>query len=72
MPLNSDYIDWIHKIPSYHQCPSCSKGKLDTRVKRSFIVRNIFVWMDVKRFQCNCCGKKVYIKNQSESHQLDF
>ena len=72
MSASIEYEDWLHKIPIYHKCPCCEKGQLETRVKRSFIVRNLFVWMDVKRYQCNSCGRKVYIKNAPESHQLDY
>ena len=64
--------DWMKIIPVYHKCPHCTHGLLDTRIKRGYFVRNFFVWMNVRRYQCNCCGKKVYIKNHSQSHQLDF
>jgi len=67
-----DTPEWINVIPSYHKCPHCPQGKLDTRIKRGFFVRNIFIWMHVKRYQCNCCGRKVYIKSEAHHHQLNF
>jgi len=72
MPLDNNYEHWINKNPNYHKCPCCENGQLETRIKRSFIVRHLFVWMDVKRYQCNACRRKVYIKNAPENHQLDY
>jgi len=72
MDLDNEYESWIHNIPVYQKCPHCVNGRLDTRIKRGFIVKNFFVWMNVKRYQCNSCRKKVYIKNCPEHHQLDF
>ncbi len=65
--------DWINVVQTYYKCPHCEKGQLDTRVKRGFFVRNLFLWMNVKRYQCNNCEKKVYIKNNhSQKHQLNW
>ena len=71
MPQDNEPADWINVIPTYHKCPHCVSGQLDTRIRRGFFVRNFFIWMDVKRYQCNNCGKKVYIKNSSD-RQLDY
>jgi endogenous inhibitor of DNA gyrase (YacG/DUF329 family) len=62
---------WMNVIPKYHKCPHCSKGVLEQRIKRGFWVRNFFIWMHVKRYQCNTCQKRVYIKNDSpKNNQL--
>ena len=53
---------WINVVKKYHKCPHCKKGYLDTRVKRGFLAKNLFVWLGTKRYQCNSCGKKSYIK----------
>lgn len=55
--------NWVKDAKTYDQCPHCERGILNTRVKRSFLVKNVFVWMEVKRYQCNICAKKVYVKN---------
>jgi transposase-like protein len=62
--MTMDQIDasWIHVQKTYRKCPHCKSGLLDTRVKRGFFVKNIFVWMNVKRYQCNSCRKKFYVK----------
>jgi len=54
---------WINITRKYHKCPHCKKGTLDTRVKRGFFVKNFFIWLGTKRYQCNTCGRKCYIKN---------
>jgi transposase-like protein len=64
--------EWMNIIPVYQKCPHCNTGYLDNRVKRGFIVKHLFIWMDVKRYQCNACGKKVYIKNRTQNTQLNF
>jgi len=65
-------LEWLNHSPSYRHCPNCEHGVLETRIKRGFFVKYFFIWMDVKRYQCNACGKKVYIKNSAENHQLNF
>ncbi len=57
--------EWINNVQTYRKCPHCQKGQLDTRVKRSFLVKYVFFWMDVKRYECNTCGKKSYIKREA-------
>ncbi|CAM4110809.1 hypothetical protein SAMN06265348_103317 [Pedobacter westerhofensis] len=69
MVQSNNTEDWVNIIPSYPDCPHCHQGKLDTRVKRAFIVRKLFIWMDVKRYQCNACGKKVYLKNHAHDQR---
>jgi ribosomal protein S27AE len=70
MAIDNNNSEWV--VPVYQKCPNCETGQLDTRIKRGFFVRNLFVWMNVKRYQCNSCGRKVYIKNHSQQHQLHF
>jgi ribosomal protein S27AE len=53
---------WSSIVRKYHKCPRCKNGILDTRVKRSFLVKNLFFWSQKKRYQCNSCGKKSYIE----------
>jgi len=62
--------NWINVVKAYKSCPHCERGLLNTRVKRGFFVKNLFVWMDVKRYQCNICARKVYLKSDSGEHQL--
>lgn len=66
----NDY-EWINVTPRYRKCPHCAKGQLDTRVKRGFFVRFFLSWMNLRRYQCNSCEKKVYVKAQSQ-HQLQL
>lgn len=53
-------------LKPFHKCPKCKKGELDTRVPRSLIVKHLFFWLDVKRYRCNNCHAKVYIKTRPE------
>lgn len=53
---------WINSVKKHQKCPHCKNGKLDTRVKRGFLVKNFFTWVGTKRYQCNSCGKKSYLK----------
>lgn len=64
--------NWFNVQNHYEDCPRCKNGKLDTRVKRSFIVKYIFIWMNVKRYQCNTCERKFYIKNTCKNHQFNL
>jgi transposase-like protein len=62
MTINQLDASWINVVKTYHKCPRCKSGLLDTRIKRGFFVRNVFIWMNVKRYQCNACGRKSYVK----------
>jgi len=53
---------WASVVKNHQRCPHCKTGLLDSRVKRGFFVRNIFVWMKVKRYQFCSCGRKFYLK----------
>jgi len=72
MAVDNNNEEWVNVIPHFQTCPSCLKGQLDIRIRRGFFVRNFFLWMNVKRYQCNSCGRKIYIKKHSENHQLNF
>lgn len=61
---NTNDVTWLNHVQTYNKCPHCEKGQLDTRVKRGFLVKYLFVWMNVKRYECNTCGKKSYVKKQ--------
>jgi DNA-directed RNA polymerase subunit RPC12/RpoP len=62
---NSSGSSWIYKTVSYNQCPKCKMGLLDTRVSRGPIVKHLFFWLQVKRYRCNNCAAKVYVKNEN-------
>lgn len=68
--IKKEHIDWLNVAKTYKSCPYCQKGILNTRVKRGFLVKNVLLWVDVKRFQCDVCGKKVYLKNNSGKYFL--
>lgn len=67
MESKIDDQGWTNVTPTYHKCPHCLHGNLENRIKRGFFVKYIFVWMHVKRYQCNSCRRKVYIKISSET-----
>jgi transposase-like protein len=67
--MENELKNWINVSKAYTNCPHCEKGLLNTRVKRGFLVKNVFVWMDVKRYQCNVCARKVYLKTDTSKHQ---
>lgn len=62
MVLDNTNQSWLNHVQTYHKCPHCEKGLLDTRVKRGFLVKYVFFWMDVKRYECNICAKKAYVR----------
>jgi hypothetical protein len=70
--MKNENENWINAAKSYRNCPHCEKGLLNTRVRRGFFVKNVFVWMAVKRYQCNVCARKVYLKIDSskDGHQF--
>lgn len=45
----------------YQKCPFCKTGFLDTRVKRSFLYKNILFFVKVKRYKCSACNRKKYV-----------
>lgn len=53
---------WTTVVKEYIKCPKCDNGILNTRIKRSLIVKYVFTWIGDKRYLCNVCGKQSYIK----------
>lgn len=45
----------------YLKCPSCKTGFLDTRVKRSFLYKNILFFVKVKRYKCSACNHRQHV-----------
>lgn len=43
-------------------CPKC-KVELGYRVRRGFILKNLFSWLPVKRYYCFKCQQKHYVWN---------
>lgn len=43
------------------RCTKCSKGELDTRVPRGFIVKTFLFWLPIKRYRCSLCWHTTYI-----------
>ena len=62
MSEEDDNYDWVNVTRPIYKCPHCEKGNLDTRIKRGFFVRNFCFWLDLRRYQCNTCERKVYIR----------
>ena len=63
MMANTVDNSWLEKDKTYEKCPSCSKGTLDIRIPRGFFVKYIFTWIGDKRYKCDMCGKKKYVKH---------
>lgn len=55
---------WLTVIKEHKKCPRCNQGHLDTRVKRGRAIKTLLFWLDVKRYSCNACGRKVYLINK--------
>lgn len=71
MTINDDSNDWINVVQNHHKCPNCETGYLNNRVKRGFFVKYVFLWMDVKRYECGYCGKKTYVKNTENEFEIN-
>lgn len=54
--------NWLDATKVYKKCPYCKKGMLDTRVKRSRIVKILLFFVEIKRYACNNCQRKVYMR----------
>jgi len=54
-------IDWLNTNKTYKKFPYCKNGELDSRVRRGTLVKSFLFWLDLKRYACNSCGRKVYI-----------
>ncbi len=58
---------WLTSEKTYKKCPHCKKGLLDTRTKRGSFVKTFLFFLDLKRYSCSNCGRKVYLTNNRES-----
>jgi len=56
---------WVKAEKVYLRCPKCKVGHLDRRVPRDFFVKHVLFWMDIKRYRCNNCWAKVYIRRKA-------
>lgn len=65
MIMENTLPEWATIERTYQDCPNCKKGKLDTRIKRSALVKNFLFFMNYKRYECSSCGHKAYIANKS-------
>jgi len=63
-------IKWIYPEKKYWKCPICEIGYLDRRVPRDPFVKYLLFWRDVKRYKCNNCQAKVYIKKRARVKQM--
>ena len=54
--------DWIYKAKAPSVCPKCGKAALDTRVHRPAMVKLLFFWLPLKRFECSFCFKRSYVR----------
>ncbi len=51
---------WLEKPSVYHKCPKCPSGYLTSRVPRGAVVK--FLGLNLRRYKCNSCEAKVYLK----------
>lgn len=58
---------WITETKHYNKCPVCKIGFLDTRIHRDPFVKYILFFKDIKRYRCNNCYSKVYIRKSGKS-----
>lgn len=56
---------WLNVTKVYKKCPHCKDGQLDTRIRRSAFVRNVLFFLDLKRYACSSCMRKVYTFEKS-------
>jgi len=54
-------MTWLNTSKTYKKCPYCKHGDLDSRVKRGALVKSLLFWLDLKRYSCSSCGRKVYM-----------
>lgn len=50
-----------HHAKLTHYCPSCN-SQLHHRVSRSWLVKNLFFFVSLKRYRCDKCFKSVYVR----------
>jgi transposase-like protein len=54
---------WLTATKVHKKCPRCKEGELDTRVKRGKLVKTFLFFLDLKRYTCSKCDRKVYLRN---------
>jgi hypothetical protein len=59
-------LKWLYQTRNYNRCPICKIGLLDKRVPRDPFVKYVLFFKDVKRYRCNNCYSKVYIKKTTK------
>lgn len=59
---NTAINQWQLDVKKYEKCPYCKNGELNTRVRRSFFVKHLFKWVGEKRYMCDVCARKKYVK----------
>ena len=52
--------DLIKSDKKVYNCPKC-KSELDTRVPRSFFVKNFLFWLPLRRYTCYNCKRKFHV-----------
>lgn len=59
--------EWALVQKTYKDCPNCENGKLDIRIRRSTLVKTFLFFIDLRRYECSCCGHKAYVTNKQLS-----
>ncbi len=54
--------EWVYRTKASNVCPKCGKAALNTRVHRPVMVKLLFFWLPLKRFECSYCFKRSYIR----------
>lgn len=62
--LSNPELRWIYETRNYERCPICKIGFLDKRVAREPFVKYVLFWKDIRRYRCNNCYRKSYVKRQ--------
>lgn len=52
---------WLTVTKVHKKCPHCKDGQLDTRVRRNPLVKTFLFFLELKRYSCSSCMRKVYI-----------
>jgi len=66
-PPDKPELQWVYQTRNYHSCPICKIGLLDTRVQRDPFVKYVLFFKDIKRYRCNNCYSKVYIRSSKKN-----
>ncbi len=57
---------WLNTNKVYKKCPYCKQGELDSRIRRGPLVKSFLFWLDLKRYACGSCGRKVYMVGKGD------